>query len=317
MITKEFLIDIGFEADDANFILLNNNKYINEIAPIVKEYMTGLNIQPFVQYKGAGREQAIARADWFIKQVQDKIPYENKYVLNLLAWLNCIPYLYQNHKKFCIDDVYFYEAMKDFSYKARECKNVYGVCGLFVNWFFLFFELKEVSLGRLQYEVTEFGYDEYVYENVSLKKGDRVYSCHIPSSGKLTYEMCMDSFQKAYDFFKPHISGDIIPIICRSWLLYKPYNDNVFPENSNLKRFAGLFDITDVISSGNVFNDGWRVFDKMYEGTAKHLPSDNTLRRNFINYINSGGDFGCGYGIILYNGKTNKIININKKGVRK
>jgi len=51
--------------------------------------------------------------------------------------------------------------------------------------------LKEFTLGRLQYEVYPFGYDEYTYENFKLKKGDRVYSCHIPANGKLTEDMCI------------------------------------------------------------------------------------------------------------------------------
>ena len=121
--------------------------------------------------------------------------------------------------------------------------------------------------------------------------------------------MCMDSFHQAYEFFKPNLSGDIIPIISITWLLYQPYIDKVFPENSNLLQFANMFDVVKSSSSGNAFYDGWRVFNKMYDGTTKDLPTDNTLRRNFIDYINNGGDFGCGYGIILYDGKNKKIIN--------
>ena len=198
--------------------------------------------------------------------------------------------------------------MKDFSYKAKECKTVYGICGLFVNWFFLFFELKEFSLGRLQYEVYPMGYD-YSYKNIQLKRGDRVYSCHIPSSGKLTYDMCMDSFQSAYEFFKTRLMGDIIPIVCCSWLLYKPFVDKVYPENSNIMHFAKLFDHIISDSAGNAFHDGWRVFGKEFDGTTEGLPADTALQRRFIKYINDGGDFGYGYGIILYDGKNKRIIN--------
>ena len=114
---------------------------------------------------------------------------------------------------------------------------------------------------------------------------------------------------KAYEFFKPQLKEDIIPIISNTWLLYKPYIDNVYPEGSNLKKFAGLFDIIDEISRGNDFSDSWRVFGKMYNGSTKDFPSDNTLRRNFIKYINEKNEFGNGYGIILYDGKKKRIIN--------
>ena len=309
MLTKEFLEKIGFGTDDIDFIISNDLKYADKLAPIVEEYTSGLSAEPYVPYKGDGRRLSLQRADLFIQQVHETIPCENEYVLNLLAWLNCIPYLYDRYKQLGISEDVFIEAMKDFSYKARECRNVYGVCGLFVNWFFLFFELKEFALGRLQYEVYQFDYDEYACAGVKLKKGDRVYSCHIPSGGKLTYELCMGSFQMAYEFFKSDLSGDIIPIVCASWLLYEPYIDKVFPENSNLMQFAKLFDIIDSTGTGNAFHDGWRVFNKMYEGTTKDLPADNTLRRNYIDYINAGGDFGYGYGVILYDGKKKKIVN--------
>lgn len=312
MLTKKLLEKIGFESDDVDFILTNNKKYANELVPLVNEYVSGLKIEPYVPYEGNGRALAFQKAECFVKQVHEKLPNENEYVLNLLAWINCVPYLYDVYKQFCIDEDVFYESMKDFSYKVKECKSLYNVCGVFVNWFFLFFELKEFSLGRLQYEIYQFLHDEYTCANVRLKKGDSVYYCHIPSSGKLTYEMCMESFQKAYEFFKANLSGDVIPIISYTWLLYQPYIDKVFPEKSNLKQFANLFDIIKNSSAGNVFHDGWRVFQKMYDGTTKGLPADNTLRRNFIEYINSGGDFGYGYGIILYDGKQKKIIN-NKR----
>ncbi|MBQ4259546.1 MAG: DUF5596 domain-containing protein [Lachnospiraceae bacterium] len=311
MLTKELLERIGFDFDDIDFILEKNQMYTDEIMPIVKEYVSGLDQTPYVPYEGKGRSLSLQRANQFAQQVQEKIPEENAYVLNLLAWLNCIPYLHDTYTQFGISDDIFYESMKDFSYKAKECKMVYGVLGVFVNWFFLFFELKEFSLGRLQYEAYHFDYDTYTYEDIQLKKGDRVYFCHIPSSGKLTYDMCMESFQKAYEFFKPHYLGDIIPIISDTWLLYQPYIDKVFPEGSNLKRFAKLFDNIDNYIVDNDFYDSWRVFHRSYKDSTKDLPADTTLRRNFIEYINSGGDFGYGYGIILYDGKKKRIVNVS------
>lgn len=307
---EEYLYKIGFELEDISFILLHNLNYAEVIEPVVEEYIVNLKTEPFVQYHRNERELSFKKAEMFLKQIHKKLPGENEYVLNLLFWLNCIHYLHEAYRKLCIRDEIFYDSMKDLLYKVRECKKIYGICGVFVNWFFLFFELKEFALGRLQYEVYQFDYEEYACSNVKIKKGDRVYFCHIPSSGTLTCDMCMDSFQKAYEFFKTDISGDIIPIISHTWLLYKPYIDNVFPEKSNLRKFADMFDIIDTTSTGNVFDDSWRVFNVMYKGTTRELPADNTLRRNFLEYINSGGDFGYGYGIILYNGKEKKIINV-------
>ena len=70
-----------------------------------------------------------------------------------------------------------------------------------------------------------------------------------------------------------------------------------------------MFDVVKRIERGNEFADCWRVFNKMYEGTSKGLPDDNSLRRNMINYIDDYGVFGIGEGIILFDGE--KIINRN------
>lgn len=170
MLTRKHLEKIGFDSDDIDFLLIQNQKYKNQIGPIVKEYMTGLTIKPYVPYAENGRSLALQRANAFVKKVHEKIPDENAYTLNLLAWLNCMPYLHDIYKQYGISDHIYYESMKDFLFKTRECKAVYDVCGVFVNWFFLFFELKEFSLGRLQYEVYSFDYEEYTCQNMQLKK---------------------------------------------------------------------------------------------------------------------------------------------------
>ena len=310
MITEGYLVKIGLEASDIDFIMQLNKKHMADVEMLVSEYIAGLKIKPFVPYEGNEWELSNERTKAFIKRVQDMMPEENKYSAALVAWVNCVPYLYDIYKRYNIDENVFYESINDFSYKVNECKNLYGVCGVFTNWFFSFFDLKLFSLGRLQYQPFGFEYDNYTCGDVNIIKNDVVYYCHIPSGGKLTIEMCMESFHKAYEFFRPKIFGDVIPIICSSWLLYKPYVECVFPQQSNMLKFAELFDIIDSISNDKDFKPCWRVFNKRFDGTTNGLPADNTLRRNFIKYINDGGDFGTGYGVALYDGKKRKIINL-------
>lgn len=309
MLTKEFLEKIGFQKEDSEYIIELNEKHLHKIESLVEEYTMALNTKPFFKYIGDDREIAYQKAQDFIKSVHEKIPETDEKTARLLGLVNAIPKLYENYKNHGISEDVFFASMRDFAYKLKECKDVYGTFGLFTDWFFLFFDLNMFALGRFQYEITSFIYDEYSCGQFSLKKGDTVYYCHIPSSGRLTTDVCMESFQKAYAFFKNQLSGDIIPIISDTWLFYKPYFEKVFPEGSNLQKFINLFDIIDSKSDGNRFDDCWRVFNKMYEGTTLGLPTDNTLRRNFIKYIDDGGDFGEGYGVILYNGKTGEIIN--------
>lgn len=309
MINKTNLEKMGFYAEDADKIIELNSKYAQRISSIVKEYTDGINIvKPFVTYKPEEGRESSQRASAFITEVQKALPELDEYAARLVGWINCIPFLYETYKKFEISEELFFDTMKDFSYKLQECKNVYNTFGLFVDWFFVFFELKAIALGRLEFDVKPFRYDEYSCGDITLKKNETVYMCHIPSSGKLTVDLCMDSFQRAYEFFKPQLKGDVIPIISQTWMFYEPYVEKVFPEGSNLKKFANMFDIVESFSKGYDFPNAWRVFNKDYNGNTKELPADNSLRKSFIKYIDEGGDSGIGYGILLYNGKTKEII---------
>ena len=300
---------MGFSPEEAAKIRDLDSKYSHKIESLVKEYTVSLKDGFNLPYTSEDRTDSCNKAIAFIQEVQKSIPEIDEFASRLLGWLDCVPYLAEIYKKNGISEEIFYDSMKDFSYKFKECEAVHGVFGLFVDWFFLFFDLRLFAFGRLQYELSKFPYEKYTCGETEIEKDDTVYYCHIPSSGKITEEMCLDSFQKVYEFFKPQLNSNIIPIITHTWLFYKPYATKVFPEGSNIRRFAEMFDVIDSRSSGNAFHDAWRVFNKSYSGTTEDLPADNTLRRNFIKYINEGGDFGVGYGIILYDGETGKIIN--------
>jgi len=310
MLNKTNLEKMGFSSEDAERIIELNSKYAHIIAPIVKKYTDDIDTEkPFEPYKDAESGNiATQRADDFIKDVQTALPELDEYASRLVGWINCVPFLYETYKQIGISEELFFDTMKDFSYKLQECKTLHNAFGLFVDWFFIIFELKAIALGRLEFEVKPFGREEYSCGGYTLKKGEYTYSCHIPSSGKLTVDMCMDSFHRAYEFFKPQLKGDVIPIVSYTWLFYKPYLEKVFAEGSNLKKFADLFDIIGNFSSEDNFKDCWRIFNKKYDGTTENLPADTSLRRSFINYINNGGDFGVGYGILFYNGKTKEIL---------
>ena len=73
-------------------------------------------------------------------------------------------------------------------------------------------------------------------------------------------------------------------------------------------RYEAL-DIIEINDAGRNFKDCIRVFNVPFNGTTERFPADNSLRRGFIEYINSGATFGSATGIILYDGIKKKIIN--------
>lgn len=289
---RTLLPKIGIEPADHEFILRANEALGSQISGISYAYFT----------KEIDRQTALAQVATYVNGDF------HKYVLNLLFWLHTIPLMAVEYQKRGIPEHILYESMTDISYKIRECRQMRGATGVDDDWYFLFTDIRLFGLGRLQFEVAEFKHDHYPSEYLSLVKGDRVYSCHIPSSGKLTKEAYMDSFQRAYEFFKPELSGTVIPIVCCSYLLWPAYLQKVFPEHSNIRQFVKEFDLL-FSRPYDTFGDCWRIFNRRFEGNSKGLPTDNELRRNFVKYIDEGGDFGYGYGILLYDGEKKEVLN--------
>ena len=96
--------------------------------------------------------------------------------------------------------------------------------------------------------------------------------------------------------------------MCRTWLLYDGYR-SCYPKDSNLYDFMDDFDLV-FHAKAEKFNDAWRLFNRPYDGDTSVLPQDTTLQRNFIEYIDKGGTFGNGTGIIICDGE--RILN-NKR----
>ena len=195
------------------------------------------------------------------------------------------------------------------TYKVRECRKHYGYCGVVTPRFYQIFRCVLFGLGRLQYATLVYEEETYTSGGYALNSGDRVFACHIPSSGKLTPELCMESLDRAYQFFKNDLKDHILPVCCGSWLLYPPYTEKVFPEGSNTKAFSRMFDVISTNDWGENFAISQIVFGMPYGGDPEILPQNTSLQKNFVSYIRSGGSFGSGYGILLYDGIKKEIIN--------
>jgi hypothetical protein len=186
----------------------------------------------------------------------------------------------------------FYDTMCDLTYKVNECKKLHDIWGTFVtDWFRWFYQLNRFTLGRLQFEKKPAVFD---YKD-KIKKGDLIINIHNPSSGPITPEAVADSLRKAYEFYG--CEGEMI-VSCSSWMIYPPHYD-LFPENSNLRKFYDLFEILDTKETGT--NDLWRFF---YKEKFEDITEDDIktrLHRNFYEFIKSGNQMGAGIGVIVYN----------------
>ena len=204
-----------------------------------------------------------------------------------------------------IDEEIYWDTMHDLTNKLNECKKVYGIWGTFVGeWFRDYYHCLRFHLGRLQFEVRH--YDRGCYRGI-IRNGDPVLNCHIPSCGPLKEEDVYDSFRKAMKFFPEVVKDGILPVVCHSWLLYRPQYE-VFPEGGNLRRFYDMFDVIFSESSPKNHNF-WRIFNQK-EVDLKTAPTDTTLQRRLKAFMEAGHDMGTGFGVILFDGE--KIINKRK-----
>ncbi len=230
----------------------------------------------------------------------------HKYTVEMIMLLLAARPLHYIYRRNGVSDEIFYDTMTDLRCKLWECKNVYGIWGTFVGFWYHkpVFSFNLFKLGRLEYERRTFPYKEY---KGILKEGDVMYSCHIPSAGPVTPESVMDSLKKAYGFFRPELKDGILPVFCSSWMLCADHYEKVYHEGSNLKAFYEMFDVFESSTSESNGNF-WRIFNMEFSrDTLPDAPEDTTLRRNFKKYLLDGNNMGSGKGILLFDGE--RIIN--------
>lgn len=184
----------------------------------------------------------------------------------------------------------FMGLLTDVRCKLMETKREYHVWGTSaLNWHERFLEGKIVMLGRLQFEPGEWNMGDTPPYAVD---GDASVKCHIPSCGPLTPESVFDSFRRAYEFF----GREELVVMCKSWLLYPPHVA-LFPEGSNLKKFAALFRVTEQHTRG--MRDFPRIFGDADPNDLAHLPEETSLQRTFAAWLREGNEMGTGWGFLV------------------
>lgn len=220
------------------------------------------------------------------------------YTADLILFLLYTRGLAEHYKKQGIADQIYRNTVLDLRYKLDECILVKGVCGSFVaKWFVGFFKLERFALGRLQFEIVDFGAD-YEKEGLSLKPDSKVLNVHIPRTGtRLDRESVLASYRLAHEFYAPMI-GDKTVFVCSSWLLF-PRHKEMLKEGSNLLSFINDYD---VFTSGEYsdYSEIWRLFDTDFDGNAAHLPANTSLRKSYVDLISRGEKTGWGKGIFEY-----------------
>lgn len=219
----------------------------------------------------------------------------NSYAIHMVYLLEASKILRKRYEAAGLPDELFLDTMMDLRWKLLECKGYFGVYGTCVGWWYPgFFDMTRFTFGRLQMETYAFPLDSYEENGYHLKKGDKVLNMHIPSSGPMTVEMCLDSFARARAFFGKGEDGKELAVIADTWLL-DPDLMKILPEG-NMKEYGKLFDVVHV-KKYDSFMDGWRVFGTECDNPPEKLPRNNRLQRAVADYLAAGGKLGEGFGV--------------------
>ena len=183
----------------------------------------------------------------------------------------------------------YFDVLGDLACKNTECYTIKGVYGSFVSqWEFKIFNLELFAFGRLQFEPRRLE-KEYKISTGILPAQSSVLSIHIPSSGRLETELCIDSVKCAQDFF-----GKSSVFYCHSWLLY-PDNRKIITPPSNILKFMDLFEI---VAAEESTDDLWRIFGTEDLSDFAALPENTSLRRDYKRWLLSGNKVGIATGFI-------------------
>ena len=111
----------------------------------------------------------------------------------------------------------------------------------------------------------------------------------------------MESYRRAYEFFKNDFKDKPCVFYCTSWMLYERNREFMSP-TSNIVRFMSDFKL---VKSFEVPEQKyWWVFDRPYEGDASVLLRNTTLRRQMAEWLEQGGTPGGGDGYFVFDGNA-------------
>ena len=293
----------NFPAEAAGFFrsmarTLTEDGYEKELDGIMKEYL---------------KEIITEYTDDDLGTFAEKTGF-SRYSLWLLMLLLASEEIKKKYDKRGVSDKLFYDTFSDMRCKALECMEEKGVWGTFVpDWYGLFTTCRIIKFGPLEFQDEVYTEDEpYTFGGVSVTRGTPIKGIHIPSSGEsFNAEARLDAYRKAWEFYRRETGAEMLICECGSWLLFPDF-ENCFADGSNIKSFRGDFHIRGREVSDK-FHDAWRVFGKAHSLPVSEYPEDTSLRRVLKRHILSGGSFGEGKGMLIFDGE--RLITRNAPSV--
>ncbi len=200
---------------------------------------------------------------------------------------------YSRYKANKIPERIYWDTFYDITLWCENCFKSTGKYGILdYDWLSRHVECKIFRLGRLQYELAQSEWD-LPDKKEPIRKGDPVFSIHIPQGEKLDIISVKQSLGQAIQFF-----SEQRPYICHSWLLF-PGLSEVLEGNSNILQFQKLFHI--LMLDFDSREAECRIYPRLQDDPDMY-PETTSLQRKARQYLLSGKKLGCGTGIYLHPG---------------
>ncbi len=162
-----------------------------------------------------------------------------------------------------------------------------------LHWLKRHMTAKLFKLGRLQYCIADAETDIPKY---GVSKGDPVVEVHIPAGEKLGRDECVESLNMAREFFKTYYPEyNYKCFTCHSWLLDSKLNE-ILEKNSNIIRFAELFDVVEEDDSNALIRYIFRW--NMTERKLKNSSAPNQFAAEVQRRVIKGEIFHESLGVI-------------------
>ncbi|PYI51414.1 acyltransferase domain-containing protein [Paenibacillus flagellatus] len=132
----------------------------------------------------------------------------------------------------------------------------------------------------------------------ALERGDVVLDVHIPEGGKMSRDLCRESYGQAIAFAAEHFpEKPFRAFVCASWLL-APQFPGLLPPDSNIVRFQSDYFITPILS------DEEQTLERVYGFGTKladlpRVPRDSSLQRIVYDHLTAGGAIHGAAGLLL------------------
>ena len=216
----------------------------------------------------------------------------HEYTAALIFYISLTPYALPYFEAHGLGYTEWYDSMIDLKWKLDECVRVYGIVGVFTDWFKSFYLAERVTFGRLQFNFATMEQD-YKSAEFDIHEGERVISVHIPADTRTPFnkENREAAYKKAAKYYAPYFKGGEVVFRCASWLLH-PAHREILPEHSNIRDFLSDFEL-DESSFKARESDIWRIFDvKEYNGNPEELPEKTSLMKAYKGFLLNGGTAG-------------------------